>query len=487
MKTKLFYLIVILIGSGFTHVAFSQNTVMESYTLNGIIPPVFHPDTGISCSGGPGSEIHDDGSYENAYGVPDDSCRYVIKMRPAVYPWNYLSLCITFTRLVTGTPNLTFDIVVYDTLGAGGSPGNLKAIFTNKSAPGINIFPAFSSFRYTFLNIPTLFTGAYYIGIRYHNNPSTGVYLAQDESPGTLLWPGYQGTGNTPAWITTQSGAGNQSYRCSAIRSEGSFGIVQLCEQFVSAGFPPAGWNEVFSGTNYWSRVTQSAFGLGTGSAKYDCWNAPNGTLQAMVSPSFSSSPVDSLVFDVAYQPYTTAPDSLLIMTSNDYGVSYSYFRRLGPVELTTTSSNPTPFVPTAGQWVKKVYGPLPSGTNRIAFVGKSGFGDNIYLDSICTTSFLVGTGHNQNTLPLSYSLAQNYPNPFNPATTISFAIPKAGNVKLIVYDLLGREVKLLVNDFRNPGKYSISFDASELASGIYFYEIKSGEFTDTKKMLLVK
>ncbi len=90
-------------------------------------------------------------------------------------------------------------------------------------------------------------------------------------------------------------------------------------------------------------------------------------------------------------------------------------------------------------------------------------------------------------TIPNYYALQQNYPNPFNPATKITFALPKAGNVELKVYDILGREVATLVNEVKQPGIYNVDFNASNFASGIYFYTMKSGDFTDVKKMVLVK
>ncbi len=98
-------------------------------------------------------------------------------------------------------------------------------------------------------------------------------------------------------------------------------------------------------------------------------------------------------------------------------------------------------------------------------------------------------TGVNQvnNTVPEVYSLSQNYPNPFNPSTNIKFAIPQAGNVKMVVFDVLGREVVTLVNEFRQAGNYVVDFNASALSSGVYFYRIDAGNFTQTKKMLLVK
>jgi len=86
-----------------------------------------------------------------------------------------------------------------------------------------------------------------------------------------------------------------------------------------------------------------------------------------------------------------------------------------------------------------------------------------------------------------SYYLAQNYPNPFNPATKISYKIDEPGFVQLKVYNVLGVEVKSLINEFKNSGEYSINFDASSLYSGVYFYTLSVNNFTQTRKMILEK
>jgi M6 family metalloprotease-like protein len=88
---------------------------------------------------------------------------------------------------------------------------------------------------------------------------------------------------------------------------------------------------------------------------------------------------------------------------------------------------------------------------------------------------------------PTEYSLMQNYPNPFNPTTTISYSVPKNGLVTLKVYDILGKEVAELVNETKETGNYSVTFNASELPSGIYFYTLTSGNFMATKKLILLK
>jgi hypothetical protein len=89
--------------------------------------------------------------------------------------------------------------------------------------------------------------------------------------------------------------------------------------------------------------------------------------------------------------------------------------------------------------------------------------------------------------IPTDFALFQNFPNPFNPATKIEFKISSAGPVNLKIYDILGREVTTLVNEELQPGGYVINFDASALASGIYFYTLNAGEFISTKKMILLK
>jgi hypothetical protein len=91
------------------------------------------------------------------------------------------------------------------------------------------------------------------------------------------------------------------------------------------------------------------------------------------------------------------------------------------------------------------------------------------------------------NTVPITYYLSQNYPNPFNPITKIDYNIPRDGKVKLVIYDLLGREIKTLVNEFKTIGKYSVEFNGSNLASGVYFYRIQAGDFSEVKRMILLK
>jgi hypothetical protein len=106
-------------------------------------------------------------------------------------------------------------------------------------------------------------------------------------------------------------------------------------------------------------------------------------------------------------------------------------------------------------------------------------------------TLFPAATGptgiQNQNQVAEQFSLSQNYPNPFNPTTNIHFSIPKDGNVSLKIYDMLGKEVETYSDGFMKAGTYNAEVDASNWASGVYFYTLKSGDFFETKKMTLIK
>lgn len=91
--------------------------------------------------------------------------------------------------------------------------------------------------------------------------------------------------------------------------------------------------------------------------------------------------------------------------------------------------------------------------------------------------------------LPKDFSLEQNYPNPFNPATKIRFAIPSGENVKvrLTIFDILGEEIEVLVNEEKSSGYYEVNFNSKNYPSGTYIYELQAGEFTARRKMVLIK
>jgi hypothetical protein len=99
----------------------------------------------------------------------------------------------------------------------------------------------------------------------------------------------------------------------------------------------------------------------------------------------------------------------------------------------------------------------------------------------------MVGVKQISSEIPSNFSLFQNYPNPFNPKSNIKFQIAKSDFVKLIVYDVLGREVSKLVNEHLNPGVYQVEWDGTNYPSGVYLYKLITADFTETKKMVLLK
>jgi hypothetical protein len=113
-------------------------------------------------------------------------------------------------------------------------------------------------------------------------------------------------------------------------------------------------------------------------------------------------------------------------------------------------------------------------------------FDGHAFGESDFTVDVEPGAGEGKS-LPTAYALEQNYPNPFNPRTGIRYQVPGVSDVKLVVYDILGREVGVLVNERKQPGSYEVSFDGSYLASGVYIYRLTAGSFRQSQKMILAK
>jgi hypothetical protein len=124
----------------------------------------------------------------------------------------------------------------------------------------------------------------------------------------------------------------------------------------------------------------------------------------------------------------------------------------------------------------------IPGGGTLVCTFNNSSYNAFAIAPSLMATG-IQGFG----TIPAEYFIAQNYPNPFNPTTKIKFGLPKNGNVKLTVYDILGREITVLANEYKPAGTYEVDFDGTNLPSGLYFYKLEAGGFTLTKKMLLIK
>jgi hypothetical protein len=124
--------------------------------------------------------------------------------------------------------------------------------------------------------------------------------------------------------------------------------------------------------------------------------------------------------------------------------------------------------------------------------IDSSALDNKLHQGSMCFIDYLTFgplsySDNDKDNLPSTFILYQNFPNPFNATTTIRFGIPEKENVSLSILNILGEEIRVLLNEENQAGYHSIDFDANKLPSGVYFYRIQSGNFIDTKKMLLLK
>jgi len=115
-----------------------------------------------------------------------------------------------------------------------------------------------------------------------------------------------------------------------------------------------------------------------------------------------------------------------------------------------------------------------------------AGHGGPLRWDSASVTIILTEVGENP-LKPKSFELFDNYPNPFNPSTTLKYSLPEASLTSLKIYDAIGNEVAILVDEMKSAGTHQIEFNAAGLSSGIYYYTIQAGSFSETRKMILMK
>jgi len=162
--------------------------------------------------------------------------------------------------------------------------------------------------------------------------------------------------------------------------------------------------------------------------------------------------------------------NSVYYKRSTDGGISWGVDTRL----TNNYSVSVTPSVALSGSVVHVVWADLRDGNYEI-YYKRDPTGNPIGIQNLSTE------------IPSKYSLSQNYPNPFNPMCNVQFSMCNAGNVKIVVYDVMGREVQTLVNERLNAGTYEVKFDGSMLTSGVYFYKLVTNGFTEIKKMILIK
>jgi hypothetical protein len=251
-------------------------------------------------------------------------------------------------------------------------------------------------------------------------------------------------------------------------------------EGFEGTAFPPTDWQRInVSGNVEWI----VGYWFHTGAKAAVCaWQTTGVGEDWLITPRWNIQTGDSLVFWLRPFYVGHPPDSLAVRVSTSDSNMSSFTTRI--LYIAEGNGYPT----------STIYQRYAASLNQfagqgvfIAFKHMDQNGDGIFIDDVSVERVgTVGiTGLNQT--PAKYELFQNYPNPFNPITNFKFSIINAGNVKLIVYDVMGREVQTLVNERLQAGTYETKFDGSMLNSGVYFYKLITEGFTETKRMLLIK
>ena len=270
--------------------------------------------------------------------------------------------------------------------------------------------------------------------------------------------------------------------------------VTKLFESFETS-VPPAGWRSInVTGTNVWNRVTApltASFGTlpakhGTAVAFID-YQAPTGE-DWLVSPRINGIVAgDSVVFWLVKQ-FSDGPypyDSLLVRVSTTDSLQASFTQYAGKVCVHCIPVGATEII-----WRRYSF-PLTTWAGQnifLSFVHKDSDGHGMVLDSIAVFgNAATGIVQDPNAVPTRFELHQNYPNPFNPVTTINYDLPENGIVTIKIYDILGRQMKTLVNEMKTAGYHKIIFNAADLSSGAYFYRMTAGDYVAVKKFVVMK
>jgi len=364
-------------------------------------------------------------------------------------------------------------------------------------------FTAYTNIRD--FDVTTSSTHSLYLVIDLNSNNDIRLYGSTD---GGTTWPSatyvssvgafpricMSGTGDTClmdyyATITADTGSSairNFRWRESAPGTLTSLGFTDP----IAAGTYKDQFQPVIYGGKAWLFYTTGT----TGNINLNCLQSnDNGTSFGSPFTVGALPSRDEYWFDAKYYTLGTGgidliyySDSLGTPTTNVTDrLYYTFFNLTTPASYNTPVqiSEHWPF------WSSRLYIPsIIENYNTAGDMGAIWVGGpspfKLYFDSYNITT---RTTNNNTEVPIKYNLSQNYPNPFNPVTKIDYSIPKNSLVTLKIYDLIGKEVETLVNKEMSPGNYSIDFNASKLSSGVYFYKLTSGNFTQTRKMILVK
>jgi hypothetical protein len=310
-------------------------------------------------------------------------------------------------------------------------------------------------------------------------------FCVKSGSGDTAILMYYQTT--TGLMDTTTAGITIARYREASL---GSLTSIAFLTSIIPAGPQKDQFGAAWYSGTAWALYTTGA----PGSRDIMCIVSTNdGVSYGSAIPVANSSSVDEYYFDITHYTLGTGGADIIYYYDSTGGPSNSTDKMMYTFSNVTAPSTFNP----AEQFSEHY--PQPSTRRYIPFlteyydgggdvgafwVGVDGSNRKVYFDRLLA---ITGIKKEPVSLPVKYSLRQNYPNPFNPVTKINFSIPKNEYVTLKVYDILGREVATIVDKEMTAGVYTVEIDGTRLSSGVYFYRLTSGNFIDTKKMVLLK
>ena len=298
------------------------------------------------------------------------------------------------------------------------------------------------------------------------------------------------------SWTAVNINAGLTAYNVNSLAISGTSLFAGTDDGIFLSNNNSTSWTHVgLPSTNVnCLAVNGSVVFAGTDSRIF--YSSNNGTIWEAVNSGLVDTSVSSFAV-VGTNVYACTRGSIILSTNN--GTSWSSLKQNLPANTQVNSlvaSETNLFAGTdAGVFLSGDGGnnwmPVNEGLTNLYISSVAVGGTNLFAVSGTVwrrpLSEMITTVGAEEILPKEFALEQNYPNPFNPSTKISWQLPVSGQVTLKVYNVLGREVSTLVNEYRQAGSYEVDFNASELPSGVYFYRLKAGEFTATRKMILIK
>jgi hypothetical protein len=319
-------------------------------------------------------------------------------------------------------------------------------------------------------------------------NTATGydAYFMKYNTSGDSIW---SRRFNSPAnlddftiyYLTPVLDKFGNSYFCGYYRAAVNTGTDGICWKYNKNG--GLEWQQTYNETSPDSNDIYSGVAIDSGGTVYCIGTVYNGSSAndmilvkyqqpPLIPGNLAANAVSSSRINLSWVDNSNNETSFRIERSTNAGVNWS-FRDSVNANITSYSDS--------GLTANTLYHYRISSRNAAGYSAYS----NTAFDTTLSPTGLITI--NTNIIPVEYKLHNNYPNPFNPVTRIKFDLPNGSAAKLVIYDILGKEVMILADQFLKAGSYSVELNASDLPSGVYFYKLHTGNFTDVKKMVLIK